>query len=96
MLTRIIDYLKIKSITTFCTSLVEKESTEGIGAQGVSSLMDTWINLHFIENNGERKRCITVIKSRGMEHSNQIKEYLLADHGVVIQDVNIDEQCNKK
>jgi circadian clock protein KaiC len=87
MLTRLIDYLKFKNITAVCTSLVEHESTEGMNAQGISSLMDTWINLRFYENNGERNRGISVIKSRGMEHSNQIREYLVTDHGIEIQDV---------
>jgi circadian clock protein KaiC len=87
MLTRLIDYLKFKNITAVCTSLVEHESTEGMNAQGISSLMDTWINLRFYESNGERNRGISVIKSRGMEHSNQIREYLVTDHGIVIQDV---------
>ena len=87
MLTRLIDYLKFKNITAVCTSLVEHESTEGMNAQGISSLMDTWINLRFYENNSERNRGISVIKSRGMEHSNQIREYLVTDHGIEIQDV---------
>jgi circadian clock protein KaiC len=87
MLTRLIDYLKLKNITVVCTSLVEHESTEGMNAQGTSSLMDTWINLRFFENNSERNRGISVIKSRGMEHSNQIREYLVTDYGIEIQDV---------
>jgi circadian clock protein KaiC len=86
-LTKLVDYLKLKNITALCTSLVEHENIEGINAQGISSLMDTWINLRFFENNNERNRCISVIKSRGMEHSNQIREYLLTDHGVELQDV---------
>jgi circadian clock protein KaiC len=87
-LTRLIDYLKLKNITTICTSLVNKESTEGMDyAEGISSLMDTWINLRFFENNSERNRGISVIKSRGMPHSNQIREYLLTDQGIEIQDV---------
>lgn len=86
-LTKLIDYLKLKNITAVCTSLVEHESLEGLNAQGISSLIDTWINLRFFENNNERNRGISVIKSRGMAHSNQIREYLLTDHGVKIQDV---------
>ena len=70
-----------------CTSLVEHESIEGINAQGISSLMDTWISLRFFENDNERNRGISVIKSRGMEHSNQIREYLVTDDGIKIQDV---------
>lgn len=86
-LTKLIDYLKLKNITAVCTSLVDQESIEGINAQGVSSLIDTWINLRFYENDSERNRGISVIKSRGIAHSNQIREYLLTDHGVEIQDV---------
>ncbi|MGB9927416.1 MAG: circadian clock protein KaiC [Methanosarcina sp.] len=86
-LTRLIDYLKLKNITAMCTSLVEHETIEGMNAQGISSLMDTWINLRFFENNSERNRGLTVIKARGMGHSNQVREYLITDHGVKIQDV---------
>jgi circadian clock protein KaiC len=85
MLTRLIDYLKLKNITTICTSLVQHESTEGINAQEISSLMDTWINLRFFESNNERNRGISVVKSRGMAHSNQIREYMLTDHGIEIR-----------
>jgi circadian clock protein KaiC len=93
-LTKLIDYLKLKNITSVCTSLVDQETIEGINAQGInaqgiSSLMDTWINLRFFENNSERNRGISVIKSRGMEHSNQIREYLLTDNGVEILDVYV-------
>ncbi len=49
-LTRVVDYLKLKNITAVCTSLVENENIDGINAQGISSLMDTWINLRFFEN----------------------------------------------
>ncbi len=86
-LTKLIDYLKLKNITAVCTSLVEHDNIEGSNAQGISSLIDTWINLRFFENSNERNRGISVIKSRGMAHSNQIREYLLTDHGVKIEDV---------
>jgi circadian clock protein KaiC len=86
-LTKLIDYLKLKNITAVCTSLVEHESIEGINAQGISSLMDTWISLRFFENNNERNRGVSVIKSRGMEHSNQIREYLVTNDGMEIQDL---------
>jgi circadian clock protein KaiC len=62
MLTRLVDYLKLKNITTVCTSLVEHESIDGMNAQGISSLMDTWINLRFFESGSERNRGISVIK----------------------------------
>jgi circadian clock protein KaiC len=85
MLTRLIDYMKTKEITTICTSLVDIED-EGQTGQGVSSLMDTWIRLRMFETDSERNRGISVIKSRGMKHSNQIREYLLTDTGVQILD----------
>lgn len=88
MLTRLIDYMKTKEITTISTSLVDIED-EGPTGQGVSSLMDTWIKLRMFETDGERNRGISVIKSRGMKHSNQIREYLLTDKGVQIMDVYI-------
>jgi circadian clock protein KaiC len=87
MLTRLIDYMKMKGITAICTSLVDFESDNSQNAQGISSLMDTWIKLSFIENASERNRGISVIKSRGMSHSNQIREYRITDHGVEILDV---------
>ena len=54
---------------------------------GVSSLMDTWLSLRNLESNGERNRGLYVLKSRGMNHSNQIREFLLTDHGVELVDV---------
>lgn len=93
-LTKLIDYLKLKNITAVCTSLLEHESIEGSNAQGISSLIDTWINLRFFENSNERNRGISVIKSRGMAHSNQIREYLLTDHGMKIEDVYLGPSGN--
>ncbi len=86
MLTRLIDYLKIMGITSFCTSLIEDETT-GHTAESVSSLMDTWIWLRMFDNGNERNRGITIVKSRGMEHSNQTREYQITDEGVKILDV---------
>jgi circadian clock protein KaiC len=83
MLTRLIDYLKSERITSLSTSLVTNETE---AAAGVSSLMDTWINLQDIESNGERNRGIMIMKSRGMGHSNQVREFSLTDRGLVIAD----------
>jgi circadian clock protein KaiC len=85
MLTRLIDYLKTEKITSLSTSLV----TDAGGADdsaGISSLMDTWIALQDLESNGERNRGIMIMKSRGMGHSNQIREFKLTDRGVMIAD----------
>lgn len=89
MLTRLIDFLKGKQITALLTNL-SHASFEGSTMEqteaGVSSLMDTWIVLRDIETSGERNRGIYVIKSRGMDHSNQIREFLLTKKGVEIID----------
>lgn len=85
MLTRLIDFLKSENITTLSTSLSMGGKIET--DVGVSSLMDTWINLEAVESNGERNRTIDIIKARGMEHSNQVREFILTDNGIEIVDV---------
>jgi circadian clock protein KaiC len=87
MLTRLIDYLKSEKITSLSTSLVT-DARAAEAAAGVSSLMDTWINLQDIESNGERNRGIMIMKSRGMGHSNQVREFNLTDRGLVIADAD--------
>jgi circadian clock protein KaiC len=86
MLTRVIDYLKSESITGVFTSLTpgskELEETDA----GISSLMDTWIVLTINEENRKRRRWLSVLKSRGMAHSNSVSEYLLTDHGLQVLD----------
>jgi circadian clock protein KaiC len=86
MLTRLIDYLKTKGVTTLSTSLMDGEEDTQAG-QGISSLMDTWIKLRMFEEGNERNRGISIVKSRGMAHSNQIREFLLTDQGVNLTDV---------
>jgi circadian clock protein KaiC len=86
MLTRLIDYLKARGITTLCTSLTESEE-DGQAAQGISSLMDTWIRLRMFEDGNERNRGVSIVKSRGMAHSNQIREFLITDQGLSLTDV---------
>ncbi len=49
--------------------------------------MDTWLLLREIESGAERNRVLHLLKSRGMAHSNQIREFLLTDHGVELRDV---------
>ncbi len=85
MLTRLIDFLKSKQITTLSTSLSITGQIET--DVGISSLMDTWINLDAVETNGERNRTIDIIKSRGMAHSNQLREFQLTGNGIKIVDV---------
>jgi circadian clock protein KaiC len=87
MLTRLIDFFKAHQVTTLFTSLTEGGSAPEQSEVGISSLTDTWILLRPIESNGERNRGIWILKSRGMAHSNQIREFLITDHGVDLIDV---------
>ena len=86
-LLRMIDFLKARQITAMFTSLVSNGDAENDTQLGVSSLMDTWLSLRNLESNGERNRGLYVLKSRGMHHSNQIREFLLTDHGVQLVNV---------
>jgi circadian clock protein KaiC len=85
MLLRVIDLLKSRGITAFLTDLLSVEGMDKADA-GMSSLMDTWLSLVQLESNGERNRGIYVLKSRGMNHSNQIREYQLTSQGVKLVD----------
>ena len=86
-LTRLIDVMKSRQITALFTSLTEggehAESTD----VGVSSLMDTWILVRNLEAAGKRTRGLYVLKSRGMPHSNQIREFVLSSEGVDLLDL---------
>jgi circadian clock protein KaiC len=81
MLLRLVDALKLRQITAFFTSL-----TAGGGALeqtdvAISSLIDTWLLVRDMESGGERNRGLYILKSRGMPHSNQIREFLLTGQG---------------
>ena len=85
MLTRLIDFLKSKQITTLSNSLTVMGHIET--DVGVSSLMDTWIDLKSIETNGERNRTMDIVKTRGMYHSNQVREFKLTNEGIKLVDL---------
>ncbi len=82
MLMRLIDYLKGAQITGFLVSLTEGGASLEQTAVGVSSLADTWIVLRDLELNGERNRGLHVLKSRGMAHSNQMREFVMGEDGI--------------
>jgi circadian clock protein KaiC len=89
MLTRLIDFLKCRQITALMTTLTsEVEHLEQTDVH-ISSLIDTWLILRDLESGGERNRGLMVLKSRGMVHSNQIREFLLTKNGIELQDVYI-------
>jgi circadian clock protein KaiC len=92
MLVRLIDFLKSRQITTLFTSLTSSAPDDISSEAGVSSLMDIWISLRNLETNGERNRTLYVLKARGMEHSSQVREFILTPHGIELMDVMLDER----
>jgi circadian clock protein KaiC len=89
MLLRLVDFLKMKGITAFFTSLSSAGDAMEMTDVYISSLIDTWLLLRDIEIAGERDRGLYVLKSRGMEHSNQIREFKLTNHGIELVDVYV-------
>jgi circadian clock protein KaiC len=88
-LLRLVDFLKSRGMTALMTSLTTASPALEETHVGISSLIDTWLLLRHIELRGERNRAIYVLKSRGMSHSNQIREFVLTDRGVDILDVYV-------
>jgi circadian clock protein KaiC len=86
-LMRLIDMFKSQQITVFFTNLLQSGAPLEHTELGVSSLMDTWLELRTIETNGERNRTLYVLKSRGMQHSNQVREFVLTSNGIELIDV---------
>lgn len=89
MLLRLVDFLKMKHITAFFTSLTSAGDNLENSDVYVSSLIDTWLLLRDIEIGGERNRGLYVLKSRGMAHSNQIREFRLTEDGIELLDVYV-------
>ena len=86
MLVRLFDWLKTQQITTLVTCLTTPTTREETDI-GISSLIDTWIEVRDMEVAGERNRALYLLKSRGMSHSNQVREFLISDAGVSLTDV---------
>jgi circadian clock protein KaiC len=85
---RLIDEAKVRGITILMTSLLESANgTEERTRVQISSIADTWIQLSFTVQSGERNRALTIIKSRGNAHSNQVRELVLSDQGLALADV---------
>ena len=89
MMSRMIDYLKMKQITALCTDLTTTNNNQERYGINISSLMDTWLLLQILEARGERNRGLYILKSRGMAHSNQVREFMLSDEGIQLRDVYI-------
>ena len=86
MVARQIDLLKAAGITAMATTLAHEDEASTVG---MSSMVDTWLLLRNVESNGERNRLLFVLKSRGSAHSNQVREFVLTDHGVELVDVYV-------
>jgi circadian clock protein KaiC len=88
-MTRLVDHLKAKGITALMTSLTRGRMEDERTDIAISSIVDTWLLVVTLESSGERNRGLYVLKSRGMAHSNQIREFLLTSHGVELLDAYI-------
>jgi circadian clock protein KaiC len=84
-----LDFLKAAGITVVNTSLMDGLSTDEATATGISTIADTWIHVSYVVQDGERNRALTIVKSRGTGHSNQVRELTLSNDGVTLTDVFI-------
>ena len=87
MLIRLIDFLQAEQITVMFTALALNTIISEQTDEGVSSLVDAWLLVRDIESNGERNRGLYIMKSRGMKHSNQVREFVITDEGLDLVDV---------
>ncbi|OCX51339.1 KaiC 1 [Mucilaginibacter sp. PPCGB 2223] len=87
MLIRLIDFLQEEQITVMFTALTLNNTVTEQTDEGVSSLVDAWMAVRDIEYNGERNRGMYIMKSRGMKHSNQVREFVITDQGLDLVDV---------
>ncbi|MDB4995012.1 MAG: circadian clock protein KaiC, partial [Myxococcaceae bacterium] len=84
---KFLDFLKAAGVTVVNTSLMEGLNTDEATATGISTIADTWIHVSYVVHDGERNRALTIVKSRGTGHSNQVRELTLSDEGVTLTDV---------
>jgi len=87
---RLIDWTKADGITLMCTSLLDEmadQTNDSGSALHISTLADTWLHLNYLVQAGERNRGMSIIKSRGTAHSNQVRELILSDEGVTLADI---------
>ncbi len=95
LLVRLFDYLKMRGVTAVLTYLSRPGGPEETDL-GVSSLIDTWIEMRNTELRGERDRTLHIVKSRGMAHSKQIREFLITDDGIAVFDAPPLEKRSKR
>jgi circadian clock protein KaiC len=86
---RLIDFLKMKGITAMYTDLTTDGSSLALTDTAISSLVDAWMILRDLELNGERNRTLHILKSRGMAHSNQVREFIMSGRGIELKDIYV-------
>ena len=84
---RLIDFLKMKGITAMYTDLTTDSAVPALTDSTIASLVDTWLVLRDLELNGERNRGLHILKSRGMAHSNQVREFIMSERGIELKDI---------
>jgi circadian clock protein KaiC len=89
MLLRLADALKMRQITAFFTSLTSGGSSLEQTDIAISSLIDTWLLVRDMESGGERNRGLCILKSRGMAHSNQVREFSLTAQGIELREAYV-------
>ncbi len=86
---RLIDFLKVKGITAMYTDLTSDSRSIALTDTAITSLVDTWLVVRDLELNGERNRGLHILKSRGMAHSNQVREFIMSERGIELKDIYI-------
>jgi circadian clock protein KaiC len=86
---RLIDFLKMKNITALYTDLTSDSRSVALTDNAITSLVDTWLVVRDLELNGERNRGLHILKSRGMAHSNQVREFIMSERGIELKDIYI-------
>lgn len=89
MVLRLVDLLKARGITALFTNLGAAAGESATTEIQISSLMDTWLLLYNRESNGEHNRQLYLLKSRGMAHSNQVREFILSSEGIVLREAYV-------
>lgn len=89
MVLRLVDFLKSRGVTTLFTSLTHGNIEHARTDVQISSLIDAWLLLYNKESDGEHNRQLYLLKSRGMAHSNQVREFLLTDRGIKLREVYV-------
>ena len=85
---RLIYMIKDEGITLFVTALSETDDPQAESTDlQISTIADTWIHLSYLVRSGERNRALTIVKSRGTAHSNQVRELILSNSGPTLTDV---------